>query len=622
MGKGGEPADPVSAGTLHADAAYAPFLADDFDATEFASNALAGSHTTAQAQTHSLQDRIQRLQISLREEVLHRRPEVLQQAAQLRDTEAAMQGITLAVDTMHSALQRAKALIMEPYEQLQLKTQQLRNLHGTVELLRQLIQRLKLVAKLRQQIDAKSGGYTDLAKAAKLLADIETISIEGNLAGIDIVDADNEFLQNTWQAVHGQAQAALQRGIETLSQADVGSALQVYFNLGLLTQAVSELLEQHTRQFAASVKDILDPKKLSAGAGAPASSSEGPRAAHGSATNKWQEHMWQKLSLLMEKLRLSIVSIWHVQRVLAKKRDPLTHVLFIDECLDEDSPLPSEQIWASLTGPLREGLATAAAPVKGGFVREALTSHYPRLAALLEETFQRILQDTNVKGVAAAVTPEQQAELLDAAAPFQNAYLGASLTRMSDAVTAAFPGTSRTLTSSAELQKCIARMHDEVRMVADSPRLSALIAKTVGKALQLMAEKAEYMTFAGPEMRQVEGPCSPGQQRNMKLCSQLQEVHRSLLTLLPRMQPPAAAALMAPLEAIQSVALEAVLPIFKAMVETAEEIILRLHTESFAETSQQGMTQASAYMQALTAHLTHCSSSRLPPRKCPRLCPL
>lgn len=49
---------------------------------------------------------------------------------------------------------------------------------------------------------------------------------------------------------------------------------------------------------------------------------------------------------------------------------------------------------------------------------------------------------------------------------------------------------------------------------------------------------------AGPEMRQVGGPSSSGQQRNMRLCSQLQEVHRSLLTLLPRMQPPAAAALM------------------------------------------------------------------------------
>ena len=33
-------------------------------------------------------------------------------------------------------------------------------------------------------------------------------------------------------------QAALQHGIESLSQAEVGSALQVYFNLGLLTQVI------------------------------------------------------------------------------------------------------------------------------------------------------------------------------------------------------------------------------------------------------------------------------------------------------------------------------------------------------------------------------------------------
>ena len=58
-----------------------------------------------------------------------------------------------------------------------------------------------------------------------------------------------------------------------------------------------------------------------------------------------QEHMWQKLATLLEKLRESVVAVWHVQRVLAKKRDPLTHVLFIDECLDEASPLPTEQIW-------------------------------------------------------------------------------------------------------------------------------------------------------------------------------------------------------------------------------------------------------------------------------------
>ena len=60
---------------------------------------------------------------------------------------------------------------------------------------------------------------------------------------------------------------------------------------------------------------------------------------------------------------------------------------------------------------------------------------------------------------------------------------------------------------------------------------------------------------------------------------------------------------------MQGVALEAVMPMFKAMVEAAEDIILRLHSEDFGQEQQQGMTQASAYMQALTAHVNHCRSA-------------
>ena len=38
------------------------------------------------------------------------------------------------------------------------------------------------------------------------------------------------------EQVHAQAKAALQAGMETLSQAEVGSALQIYFNLNELPQ--------------------------------------------------------------------------------------------------------------------------------------------------------------------------------------------------------------------------------------------------------------------------------------------------------------------------------------------------------------------------------------------------
>ena len=50
---------------------------------------------------------------------------------------------------------------------------------------------------------------------------------------ICVCHTDNS-MRNLSNKVTVYLQAALQRGIETLSQAEVGSALQVYFNLGLL----------------------------------------------------------------------------------------------------------------------------------------------------------------------------------------------------------------------------------------------------------------------------------------------------------------------------------------------------------------------------------------------------
>lgn len=88
-------------------------------------------------------------------------------------------------------------------------------------------------------------------------------------------------------------------------------------------------------------------------------------------------------------------------------------------------------------------------------MREALTANYPKLAALLEAAFQKLMTDTRVKGVAAAVAPDQLPGLLATAAPFRDAYLATALGRMQDAVSAAFAGGGRALPSPADVQKCI-----------------------------------------------------------------------------------------------------------------------------------------------------------------------
>jgi hypothetical protein len=74
-----------------------------------------------------------------------------------------------------------------------------------------------------------------------------------------------------------------------------------------------------------------------------------------------------------------------------------------------------------------------------------------------------------------------------------------------------------------------------------------------GKALALLGEKAEYMAATGPDVRSVAAgtAATSAQARNIALCSQLQEVHRSLGSLLPRLPGTAAPALAAALDTLQ-----------------------------------------------------------------------
>ena len=51
-------------------------------------------------------------------------------------------------------------------------------------------------------------------------------------------------------------------GLEAKSQSQVGTALQVYFNLGVLQEKLHQLVSDQVKSVATSLKDCLDPKKI------------------------------------------------------------------------------------------------------------------------------------------------------------------------------------------------------------------------------------------------------------------------------------------------------------------------------------------------------------------------
>lgn len=58
-----------------------------------------------------------------------------------------------------------------------------------------------------------------------------------------------------------------------------------------------------------------------------------------------QEALWQQLAAFTDQLHKASVAVWHLQRVLAKKRDPLSHVLFLESLAEEGAPLPLVHFW-------------------------------------------------------------------------------------------------------------------------------------------------------------------------------------------------------------------------------------------------------------------------------------
>ena len=156
-------------GDVLRDPRFQPFLAEDFDPSAFASRALAQAQSTAQEQAEALQSGIQLLDAQLRHEVLRRRDELVGQASRLGEAEASVQRIALSVRSLQAVAARVRADVGEPYAQIAERTRQLANVQRTVELLRHLTHRLRLMQRLRVQMAAEGAGAHARASAAAAL---------------------------------------------------------------------------------------------------------------------------------------------------------------------------------------------------------------------------------------------------------------------------------------------------------------------------------------------------------------------------------------------------------------------------------------------------------------------
>lgn len=130
------------------------------------------------------------------------------------------------------------------------------------------------------------------------------------------------------------------------------------------------------------------------------------------------------------------------------------------------------------------------------FVKEIFTMGYPKLVSMIENFFERISRDTDVKGVIPAISLQRKDQMVATIEIFQTAFLSLCLGRLSDLVNTVFPVSSRgNVPSKEQISKIILRIQEEVEAVQLDGRLTLLVLREIGKVLLLLAQRAEYQVF-------------------------------------------------------------------------------------------------------------------------------
>ncbi|MCL7028996.1 hypothetical protein MKW94_012421 [Papaver nudicaule] len=453
----------------------------------------------------------------------------------------------------------------------------------------------------------------DLSKAAQFHHEIHTLCEENSLSGISVIDEELVWLSEIGNKVRSEGMKVLERGMEGLNQAEVGSGLQVFYNLGELRPTVDSLINKYKNQGIKSISVALDMKSISASGG-----NFGPGGIQRSGTpqigggGKAKEALWKRINTCMDQIHSIVVAVWHLQRVLSKKRDPFTHVLLLDEVMQEGDPILTDRVWEALVKSFANQMKSAF--TASSFVKEIFTAGYPKLYTMLENLLERISHDTDVKGVLPAISSEGKDQMVAAIDLFQTNFLALCLSRLSDQVNSIFPVSSRgSVPSKDQISRIALRVQEEIEAVKLDGRLTLLVLREIGKVLRLLAQRAEYQISTGPEARQVTGPATSAQLRNFTLCQHLQEIHTRISSTMLTLPSIASEVLSESLGAIYGVACDSVTSLFQAMLDRLEACILQIHDQDFGVQGMDAVmdNSASPYMEELQRYVLHFRSEFL-----------
>uniref|UniRef100_A0A671T5M7 Conserved oligomeric Golgi complex subunit 5 n=1 Tax=Sinocyclocheilus anshuiensis TaxID=1608454 RepID=A0A671T5M7_9TELE len=620
-----------TANSLLKDECYTDFLKEDFDVKTYTAQAI--HHAVIAEQLAKLAEGISQLDKELHCQVVARHEDLLAQATGIESLEVRL---LCSILFMHffflfPSFLRIRTKIVDPYNKIVARTAQLARLQVACDLLRRIIRILYLSKRLQGQLQ---GGSREITKAAQSLNELDYLSQGVDLSGIDVIENDLLFISRARLEVENQAKWLLEQGMEIQNPSQVGTALQVFYNLCSLRETIRSVVDGYRTSVQENVINALDIKVLTQPANTRGAPGRAVMPTPGN-TAAFRAALWTNLEKLMDQICAAFGQVQHLQKVLTKKRDPVSHVCFIDEIIKDGQPDILHTFWSSVTQTLSEELQKATAA--STFLKQALEGEYPKLLRLYNELWKRLQQySASIQGALVSsgagldvempvsehdtedlftrTKPDYDPEkdLKDSLQPYEAAYLSKSLSRLFDPINLVFPQGGRNPSSNDELDSIIKTIASELNVASVDSGLTIAVAKNAAKTVQLFCVKSEQLLCTQGDASQVIGPLTEGQRRNIAVVNSLFRLQQAVA----KVRTPA---LIQDTISVQALMSSAVQPLLNSVTDSVEAILITMHQEDFSGPLPAGGrldVPCSLYMRELQGFIARVMNDYFRPLQC------
>ncbi|CAI5732664.1 unnamed protein product [Hyaloperonospora brassicae] len=555
---------------LQSDAQLSVFLSPECDVSAIASAVVAqdsasrdaigasSRHTSASSATYDKEDdlsksehfvkrldsAVERIDRVISEHIGEHHATLLGQVGSVDELLSHVTLVQSSVGDLKQSVHSLETLMREQHAHLRDTIQSYRNVEQCGDIVRRVLRFQQLsdralgselyqenvdAALTKEAVDSRSSPTRDatqheMVAVALAIREVETMVQDKRFREISVVRAKLSAIRNLGADLKREVRASLRAGIQCLSQADVGDALQILFYLGDLNAAaqasVNDVIQEVERKCTAAISE----DKLMHSSGTDA---KGLDLSNGSSPGSivQKSDLWKALEDVFDAIRVHAFQVWNLQRVLQKMVDGASGKRYADLVLEPDEPSLFATFWEVTCAIVRELFAHTRNYT--AVVKSLLIAEYPRMRVqatrVLNELYAATKHSADVEfsayspDVAAdaigtesgAVEREllpiaggvaERMQLLDTMGPLHDAFVDRVYRTMANLVQLMFPQSSKFHTSPpgrSDMQTLSRAIFSELEKAGQDPELLAGVLQQVQKVVDLFCSNVKRIMHKG-----------------------------------------------------------------------------------------------------------------------------